>query len=279
MNLLYIVLPSALILLTAYFTYGRLLSRLFELNPARKTPAYEMQDGLDYEPLDPSSLVPQHFSAIAAAGPIVGPILAGLTFGWLPALLWILLGCIFIGGVHDFGALVASIRHKARSIAEVVRENMSRRSYLLFLSFIWLALVYIIVAFTDVTASSFIGPPTGDNGMVGGGAIASASAVYLVLTVLMGYCLRYLKMPLGRATALFIVLVAGAIIAGPYMPFDLATVIYRPAENAPANIYAAAAQQDSNAIVTISQARKTWDVLLLVYCLLAGMAPVWMILQ
>lgn len=279
MNLLFIVLPSALILLVAYFTYGKLLSRLFELNPAKKTPAYEMQDGLDFEPLDPSSLVPQHFSAIAAAGPIVGPILAGLTFGWLPALLWILIGCVFIGGVHDFGALVASIRHKARSIAEVVRENMSRRSYLLFLAFIWLALVYIIVAFTDVTATSFIGPPTGDNGNVGGGAIASASAIYLVLTILMGACLRYLKMGMNQATALFIVLVGAAIIAGPYIPFDLATLIYRPAEGASSELYAAAAQQDGNAIATISQARKTWDVLLLVYCLLAGMAPVWMILQ
>ena len=130
--------------------------------------------------------MPQHFSAIAAAGPIVGPILAGLTFGWLPALIWILVGSIFIGGVHDFGALVASIRHKARSIAEVVREHMSRRSYLLFLSFIWLALVYIIVAFTDVTATSFIGPATAENGSVGGGAIATASLLYLVLTILMG---------------------------------------------------------------------------------------------
>src|SRR5437588_3699321 len=175
MNLLFIVVPSAAVLLVAYFTYGRLLARLLELNPARKTPAYEMQDGLDYEPLTPSALLPQHFSAIAAAGPIVGPILAGLTFGWLPALIWILVGSIFSGGVHDFAALVASIRHKARSIAEVVREHMSRRSYLLFLSFIWLALIYIIVAFTDVTATSFIGAPTGDNGMVGGGAIASAS--------------------------------------------------------------------------------------------------------
>jgi carbon starvation protein len=279
MNLLYIVLPSAVILLIAYFTYGRLLARWFQLDPAKKTPAHEMQDGLDFEPLDPSSLVPQHFSAIAAAGPIVGPILAGLTFGWLPALIWILIGSIFIGGVHDFGALVASIRHKARSIAEVVRENMSRRSYLLFLAFIWLALVYIIVAFTDVTATSFIGPPTGDNGNVGGGAIASASLIYLVLTILMGVCIRYFKMPLGRATALFLVLVAGAIIAGPYIPLDLATLMYRPTEGAPTDLYAAAKQGSSEAIVTISQARKTWDVLLLVYCLLAGMAPVWMILQ
>src|SRR6185369_2931991 len=151
-------LPAALVLLLAYFTYGRLLARLLDLNPTRKTPAYEMQDGPDYEPPTPSALLPQHFSAIAAAGPIAGPILAGLTFGWLPALIWILIGSIFIGGVHDFTALVASIRHNARSIAEVVRENMSRRSYLLFLTFIWIALVYIIVAFTDITAAAFVGP-------------------------------------------------------------------------------------------------------------------------
>src|SRR5215208_6356279 len=156
-SLLYIVLPAAAILTIAYFTYGKLLARLFQLNPLKKTPAYEMQDGLDYEPLTPSALFPQHFSAIAAAGPIVGPILAGLTFGWLPALIWILVGSIFIGGVHDFSSLVASIRHKARSIAEVVRDHMSHRSYVLFLTFIWIALVYIIVAFTDVTATSFIG--------------------------------------------------------------------------------------------------------------------------
>src|SRR5262245_38393928 len=158
MSLLWIVIPSALILIAAYFTYGSILARLFQLDPKRKTPAYELKDGIDYEPLATSSLVPQHFSAIAAAGPIVGPILAGLTFGWLPALLWILIGCVLIGGVHDMGALVASIRHKARSIAEVVRDNMSPLSYILFLSSIWFALVYIIVAFTDVTANSFLGP-------------------------------------------------------------------------------------------------------------------------
>jgi carbon starvation protein len=282
MNLLYIVLPSAIVLTVAYFTYGRLLARLFQLDPNRKTPAHELQDGVDYEPLAPGSLVPQHFSAIAAAGPIVGPILAGLTFGWLPALIWILVGSILIGGVHDFGALVASIRHKARSIAEVVRDNMSRRSYLLFLTFIWIALIYIIVAFTDVTASSFLGPPTAENGNVGGGAIASASLLYLGLTIVMGLCVRYLKMPMGVATAVFIVLVGGAIVAGPRIPLDIAQMIYQPAEGAGSGeyaVYAAAKQGDGAAIATISAARKGWDLTLLVYCLLAGMAPVWMILQ
>src|SRR5687768_15992795 len=180
MSLLWIVVPSAIVLTVAYFTYGWLLARLFQVDPERKTPAHELKDGLDYEPLKASSLVPQHFSAIAAAGPIVGPILAGLTFGWLPALLWILVGSILIGGVHDFTALVASIRHKARSIAEVVRDHMSQRSYLLFLTFIWIALVYIIVAFTDVTAASFIGNFPLENGeQVSGGGIATSSLLYL----------------------------------------------------------------------------------------------------
>ncbi|HEX5106103.1 MAG TPA: carbon starvation CstA family protein, partial [Pirellulaceae bacterium] len=279
MNLLYIVLPSAVILLAAYLTYGRVLGRLFQLDPRRVTPATELRDGLDFDPLAPSSLVPQHFSAIAAAGPIVGPILAGLTFGWLPALLWILIGSVLIGGVHDMGALVASIRHKARSIAEVVRDNMSRRSYLLFLTFIWLALIYIIVAFTDVTAQSFIGAATAENGNVGGGAIATASLLYLVLTILMGVCVRFLKLPMGLATAVFVVLVGGAIVAGPYLPLDVATLAWRPSAGSTSDLYAAAKEGNAAAIATISQARKGWDVALLVYCLLAGIAPVWLILQ
>src|SRR5262245_48218727 len=279
MNLLYIVLPSAAVLLVAYLAYGRLLARLFQLNPQRKTPAFEMQDGLDFEPLAPSSLVPQHFSAIAAAGPIVGPILAGLTFGWLPALLWILIGSILIGGVHDFGALVASIRHKARSIAEVVREHMSRRPCLLFLSFLWLALVYLIVAFADVTATSFIGEPASDIGMVGGGAIATASLLYLGLTLLMGVCVECFKTPLGWTTAVFIVLVAIAIVAGPKLPLDVAALSYKPVEGGAKDLYAAVRQHDASAITTVSYAKKGWDVALLIYCLLAGVAPVWLILQ
>ena len=279
MLLLYIVLPSALILTAAYFIYGRILARLFQLSPTRKTPAVEQRDGLDFEPLDPSSLVPQHFSAIAAAGPIVGPILAGLTFGWLPALIWILVGSIFIGGVHDFASLVASIRHKARSIAEVVRDHMSRRSYLLFLSFIWIALVYIIVAFTDITAESFMGAATAENGNVGGGAIASASLLYLILTVVMGLCLRYLKMSMGRATVLFVILVGAAIVICPWIPFDAAQLVYQPADGAKANVYDALKDHDAHAITTISHTRKAWDVALLIYCLGAGVAPVWMILQ
>jgi len=258
MSLLNVVLLSAVALAAAYWLYGRLLARLFKLDPGRPTPAVEMRDDVDYVPIAPRFLLSQHFSAIAAAGPIVGPILAGVMFGWLPALLWILLGSIFIGGVHDLGALVASIRHRARSIAEVVREHMSRRSYLLFLAFVWIALVYIIVAFTDITASSFVGVKTLESGQpLTGGAIATSSMLYLALPVLMGLLLRYARLPLGWATVVFLPLVGLAIWVGPFIPFDLAAVLG----------------------TGTAQAHKTWDALLLAYCFVASLVPMWCLLQ
>lgn len=257
MNLLYIVLPCAVILTIAYFTYGRLLSHLFQLDPNRQTPAEKLNDGLDYEPLPASSLLPQHFSAIAAAGPIVGPIVAGLTFGWLPALIWILIGSIFIGGVHDMSALVASIRHKATSIAMVVKEHMSPLSYTLFLTFIWIALVYIIVAFTDVTAESFVAAANKDAGNVSGGAIAASSLLYLILPIIMGLLMKFAKLPLWLATVIFVPLVGVSIWVGQFMPLEVGEIFNLSPGNA----------------------RKVWDVLLLVYCLVAGMVPVWMLLQ
>jgi carbon starvation protein len=258
MSLLAIVLISATVLTIAYFTYGRFLTRFLELDSHRPTPAVELRDDLDYVPTEPKFLLSQHFSAIAAAGPIVGPILAGLMFGWLPALLWILIGTIFIGGVHDMTALAASIRHKARSIADVVREHMSRQSYLLFLMFIWIALVYIIVAFTDITAASFIGVQTLENGeQVTGGGIATSSLLYLALPIAMGLLLRYTKLTVGWATVVFLPLVALAIWVGQKIPLDLAAIFSMSDE----------------------AAHKTWDVLILAYCLVAAVIPVWLLLQ
>jgi len=258
MSLVSIILISAAILTIAYFTYGRLLARLFRLDPNAVTPAYELRDNVDYEPIEPKFLMSQHFSAIAAAGPIVGPIAAGLLFGWLPALLWILFGAIFIGGVHDMAALTASVRHKATSIAEVVREHMSHRSYLLFLTFVWIALVYIIVAFTDVTTASFVGrQDLGAGIMVDGAAVASSSLLYLVLPLVMGLLLRYTKLSLNWATVIFLPLVAVTIYAGPYIPFDVQSLFG----------------------LSQSSAQDVWDVALLIYCLIAAVVPVWLLLQ
>ncbi len=267
MSLLAIVGLSALLLTIAYWSYGVLLGRLFRLNRHATTPAQELRDDVDYMPLAPSALMGQHFSAIAAAGPIVGPILAGIMFGWLPALLWILVGAIFVGGVHDFAALTASIRHKARSVAEVVRCHMSPLSYILFLAFVWLALVYIIVAFTDITASSFVGQQTLENGqVVRGGGIATSSLLYLALPIAMGLLLRYGRWRLGVATLVFVPLIGVAIWIGQYAPFDVGTIIqyFRPGW--------------SEADAT-QMAQKTWSVTLLIYCFIASIVPVWLLLQ
>ncbi|MFM8734361.1 MAG: carbon starvation protein A [Pirellulales bacterium] len=258
MSLLAILLPTAAVLLLAYRLYGGLLARLFRLDGTVPTPAVTLRDDVDYEPIPPQLLLGQHFSAIAAAGPIVGPILAGVAFGWVPALAWIIVGSIFIGGVHDFAALVASIRHKSRSIAEVVRDHMSRRAYVLFLSFVWIALVYIVVAFADITASSFVGLQTLENGeQVSGGGIATSSLLYLVLPVVMGLLMRYARMPLWAATTVFLPLVGLAIWGGQRLPFDLAGELG----------------------VTNLTAQKIWSAALLAYCLVAAMVPMWLLLQ
>lgn len=286
MSLLAIVAFTGVVLIAAYLTYGRFLSRFLELDSRAATPAVEMRDGVDYDPIEPKFLLSQHFSAIAAAGPIVGPILAGLYFGWVPALLWIIIGSIFIGGVHDMMALTASIRHKARSIAEVVRDHMSQLSYILFLIFIWLALVYIIVAFTDITAGAFLvgseelrlGMTTAadpsaltaetisETGDVPGGAIATSSLLYLVLPIVMGLLLRYTRLSLGLATIIFVPLVGVVIWLGQFAPLDMGVIVqhFRPGQSL------------AEADVT---ARKIWDVLLLGYCLIAGVVPVWLLLQ
>lgn len=258
MYLVIIVLVSAVILIIAYKTYGSLLARLFKLDPDAQTPAVEFRDDVDFVPIEPKFLLGQHFSAIAAAGPIVGPILAGVMFGWVPALIWIIIGSIFIGGVHDLGSLVASVRHKARSIAEVVSEYMSRGSYILFLIFVWITLVYIIVAFTDIVASSFVGSQTLENGMrVTGGGIATSSLMYLALPLVMGLLLKFTKISLSIATLIFLPLVGVAIWAGQYIPFDLAALLD----------------------ISESDARRLWDVILLGYCFIASMVPMWLLLQ
>ncbi len=268
MSLLVIVVTTVIVLFVAYKVYGGWLVRLLKLDPQAATPAVELRDDVDFVPIDQKFLLGQHFSAIAAAGPIVGPILAGAMFGWLPALVWILIGSIFVGGVHDITALVASIRHRARSIAEVVREHMTRRSFVLFLAFIWLALVYIIVAFADITASSFVGQVdlsggerasgTADSGLiVRGGAIATSSLLYLALPIVMGLLLKFTRLPLWLATVIFLPLVGAAIWIGPYIPLDVAQWLE----------------------VSDSKAQKYWDVALLAYCFVASVVPMWLLLQ
>lgn len=260
MNILVVVGIGTLILVAAYLTYGKFISKkVFELDDSRTVPAVEMEDGVDYVPTDAKYLAGQHFSAIAAAGPVTGPIIAGMSFGWLPTLLWIVFGTIFIGGVHDMGALVASIRHKAAGIADTMRNYVSKRVWILFNIFIYFTLIMIIVAFTDITTSSFVNTiELADGKTVGGGAIATSSILYLILPVIMGFCLRYTKMSLKLATIIFLPLVGVAIWVGQYIPFNLHEVL---------------------GLDSPADAQKIWNFIVILYCFVAGIVPVWALLQ
>lgn len=260
MNALIIVAGGAAILVLAYLTYGKFLAKkVFDLNNKNTTPAVTMEDGLDYVPTDAKFLSGQHFSAIAAAGPVTGPIIAGLAFGWVPTLIWILVGTIFIGGVHDMGSLVASVRNSARSITETVRTNISQRAWILFNLFIFFTLIMIIVAFTDITTSAFVNVVDLGGGItVGGGAIATSSILYLMLPVIMGFLLRYTKLSLRNATLIFLPLVGVAIWVGQFIPFNLQSIL---------------------GLATPAAAQKVWNIIILLYCFVAAIVPVWALLQ
>ncbi len=275
MTILPIVAVCGVILLIAYVTYGRLIVRWLGVDPSRVTPAVEMEDGNDYVPAPPGVVLGGHFTAIAAAGPVVGPILAGLAFGWLPALIWIMLGAILIGGVHDTGALFASIRHKAASITQVVRENMSRSAYLMFLIFVWIALVYVIIAFADVTASTFgifakipvlvEGQPTTIS--LNGGAVAIGATAYLLLSIVLGLLLKYTKMKWWIGLIGAVVLLSLTIWKAP----DLAT--WLSTHGLPFMNTAGNTVDETGTLI------KRWDQWLLVYCFIASVTPMWLLLQ
>jgi carbon starvation protein len=239
-------------LVFGYFSYGNWISRQFNLDDARETPANKINDGEDFMPTKPFYLFGQHFSAIAAAGPIAGPILACQAFGWLPCLLWIALGVVLIGAVHDFSSLASSVRHGASSIAEITREKLGNGAGRAMMAFIWIALVYVIVAFTDITAGTFV---SGDDALRGstefnpGGAVAFASVAYLILSIVLGLVERYLKPPLWLSTIIFV----PATFALSYV----GTVF-------------------SNVFVLGHQ---SWSILILLYCVVASLVPVWALLQ
>jgi carbon starvation protein len=236
-----------------YWLYGSWISRLMGLDPDATTPANKVNDGVDFVPTHPFYLFGQHFSAIAAAGPIAGPIIACQAFGWLPCLLWIGLGVVLIGAVHDFLALAASVRHNARSIADITREHLGPRAGLAMMAFIWLALVYVIVAFADITSSSFV---TGTEEMASaaitfhpGGAVAAASIFYLLLAVIMGFVQKFLNPPLWVVTVIFVPATFFAVWLGT--------------------------QVSTHFVMNA----KWWALLILVYCAVASMVPMWSLLQ
>jgi carbon starvation protein len=253
MSLSLLAIGVLALLTVAYFAYGSFIARQYRLDDSRVTPAVTKNDGVDFVPTQPFYLLAQHFSAIAAAGPIAGPILACMAFGWLPCVLWIGLGVVFIGAVHDLSALIASIRHGSHSIADVARQNIGRKAYLALTAFIWVALIYVIIAFTQITADSFVGKAEELQGLNTtfnkGGAVAASSALYLLLAVVMGIVQRTLKPPMWLVTVIFVPLTLGCVYAGTRLDSILDFPI------------------------------RTWFVVILAYCFVASMLPMWALQQ
>ena len=184
-----------------YKFYGKFLETQYKIKEEEDVPSKTNFDGVDFVPTNKFILLGHHFSSIAGAGPIVGPIIAGIAYGWLPSILWIVLGTIFIGGLHDFSALVASVRHKGKSIGEIAKNYMGKRVYKIFLLFIWFALVYIITVFADLAATTFAKEPP----------VAQVNMGYILIALILGFTLYKLKLKLPIAT-LFALIIIGLII-------------------------------------------------------------------
>jgi len=253
MSLATIGLIFIVLLILGYNIYGRFLARQFALDDKNITPAHKLKDGHNFVPTRPFYLFAQHFSAIAAAGPIAGPIMACMIWGWLPCLVWIAFGVVLIGAVHDFSSLTASVRHNAVSIAQIARIHIGERAGIAMMVFIWLALAYVIVAFTDITAGSFVGI---SEELMGtdlffnpGGAVAMAATLYLVLSLVMGLFEKAFKPPLWLTTSIFVPLAFLTVYLGTrystFLVFDL----------------------------------KYWCVFIIIYCVISSLLPVWLLLQ
>ncbi|MFP5458707.1 MAG: carbon starvation protein A [Bacteriovoracia bacterium] len=253
MSLALIAIIFMVFLTVSYVLYGGWVARQFGLDNQRATPAHTHEDGVDFVPTKPFYLFAQHFSAIAAAGPIAGPIVACQQFGWLPCLLWISLGVVMIGAVHDFSTLALSVRHAGTSIADVTGNLLGKTAGRAMMAFIWIALLYIIVAFTDITAASFVSRPEEMAGLAlefhPGGAVAWASIGYMVISVIMGFVERFLKPPLWVLTVIFVPLTFATCWAGTfYSTWFLFDAL-------------------------------TWGLMILAYCAIASVIPVWALLQ
>ena len=179
MSLSILLLISAIILLFAYRIYGKYVYNKFGLSDARKAPSHTHRDGIDYEPSKPIVVLGHHFASIAGAGPIVGPIIA-VTFGWIPAVIWILVGGIFFGAVHDLGSMAASLRTEGKSIGVIIRNQIGIKGKQLFILFSFSTLILVIGVFSDIIAKTFVANP----------GVASASILFIFLAVAFGYLNR-----------------------------------------------------------------------------------------
>ncbi len=236
-----VIIVGLLIYLAFYFTHGKYLEKqVAKADPSRKTPAERLYDGVDYVPANKYVLYGHHFASIAGAGPIVGPALA-LAWGWLPSLLWVWFGNVFIGVVHDYLALMSSVRYDGRSIGWISGKLMSKRAFYAFNAYIWFALLLVVAVFIVVVSVLFSAVP-------GSATAALLLIVFAVITGLLMY-----KSPLGfkGGTIVGLILLALAIFIGMNVPLR----------------------------ITFYDAYHFWVIVLAIYCIVAASIPVWILLQ
>lgn len=211
-----LVLIAFILFTTAYKFYGKFLSEHLDVNNNNPTPSHTMTDGIDYVPAKSPVLLGHHFASIAGAGPIVGPVIAA-GFGWLPVYLWVVFGSIFLGGVHDFTSIVASIRHQSKSIGYIIEKYIGLSGKKLFLLFAWATLILVIAVFTIIVADTFTHIPSA----------GTSSMLFMFLAVLFGISIYRLKVKLWIATTIGVILLFLSIPAGNIFPIQLSTLSWQ----------------------------------------------------
>ena len=252
MNGIAVLVIGIAILVVAYLTYGKWLAKQWGIDPSRETPSHTEEDGVDYVPAKAPVLMGHHFSSIAGAGPINGPIQAAV-FGWVPVLLWVLIGGIFFGAVHDFGALFASIRHKGQSIGEVIADTMGSKAKKLFIIFSYLTLILVVAAFGSIVANTFMATYTESGAVDYAASAANAttamiSILFILVAIAFGFLVYRRNAGLGLSTIIGVAAIVICMVIG---------LNWHP----------------------IYLSNKAWMVIVGIYILAASVAPVWILLQ
>ena len=251
MNGLVIVLIGIVVLGAGYLFYGRWLAKKWGLDPKAKTPAYTHEDGQDYVPSSKFTVFSHQFSSIAGAGPVTGPILASV-FGWVPVLLWLLVGGSFFGAVQDFGSLYASVKNEGKSMGMIIEKYIGRFGRKLFMLFCWLFTLLVIAAFTDMVAGTFMSTGAGTEAFSAATKNANASAasismLFIVVAIVFGIIQKHVKMNEGVRAVVAIALLVGMFALGMVLP--------------------------------MTASKTAWIYIVMAYLFLASVMPMWLLMQ
>lgn len=248
MNGLVIVLIGIVALSAGYLLYGRWLAKKWGIDPKAKTPAYTHEDGQDYVPSSKFTVFSHQFSSIAGAGPVTGPILASV-FGWVPVLLWLIIGGLFFGAVQDFGALYASVKNEGKSMGMIIEKYIGKTGRKLFMLFCWLFTLLVIAAFTDMVAGTFngVGLDSAETAYANSAA-ASISMLFIVVAVIFGVIQKHVgKMNEWVKAVVAIALLVAMFAVGMKLP-----------------IYAS---------------KTAWIYIIMAYLFLASVLPMWLLMH